>query len=445
MKQSWKCDCGFSVNVEARDFPLHCLCGRVVQAMPDNLPAAGKSRHHRPAPAGPGAELALLLAELGIAEKIGCRCKQIAAAMNQAGAAGCRARRDEFLAKLGENAKHYSWLEKLAAANAAWVQGLPLSLGGMFDEAIRRAEAKQTPCAADIAAALAPAWRHRFPTGALLLADHCLNPSVWKHQGRVYMAYRRGIGNARIALAELAGDTPAGLQQILWQRELALPLVGMADRGHEDPRLFTFQGVLHVAYTGCTRQRGETIASVCYARLGDDGSVQEAFQPQFPGRRPQEKNWSFFEHAGVLHAVYAISGQRTILRIDGDRATVAQAYPQTLEYAGGEPRGGASPVLHRGEWYAFFHGVIGTGAERIYTAGLHTFETQPPFRIMRRIRLPVMIPQHADRPSPKLPHCVYPAGAMLGSDWIVSLGYYDRWCELAAFPAADIETHLEAV
>lgn len=412
-----------------------CHCGQSSRG--DFASVTGTLNHARPIPRGPGTELTALFAEIDVREKTGCNCQAIAAEMDRVGIAGCRERRDYFLGRLRENEKLYTQWERAKVAPKALVMGI-VSLGGFFDEAIRRAEAKasggETRLAMIGPVALPPAWRHRFPTGDLLLADHCLNPSIIAHAGRTYMAYRRGWGQARIVLAELDG------RSILWQRELKLPLRGAADLAHEDPRLFVFRGELHVAYTGVTKVDRVTVASVCYSRLSESGDVLADFQPHYAGRASQEKNWSFFDAGDGLHAIYWHGGQRQILRIDGDKATLAHDYQQQLPFAGGEPRGGASPIYHDGEWYSFFHGVAGEGTDRIYSAGLYTFDPDPPFRIVRHIRQPLLLPNLSERPTPKVPHCVYPAGAVLhDGQWILSLGYYDHWCELAAFDAAAIE------
>lgn len=279
--------------------------------------------------------------------------------------------------------------------------------------------------------ALAPAWRRRFDGDELLPAHHQFNPSLLAYRGgRAWMAYRTDWGQARIVLAELDSAW-----RIVRQRTLAVPA------GSEDPRLFVFRGQLHVAYASCQNTGRALRTGMRYAQLGDDGEVLAILEPQYAAAQALEKNWSFFEAGNDLHAVYWLSGRRRILRIDGARALLAHDYRQDLPYAGGEPRGGASPILHDGQFYAFFHGVIGEGSDRVYSAGLYTFDAQPPFRIRRFIRQPLLLPDLAERPQiPRVSTCVYPAGAMLhAGQWIVSLGNYDHYCELAAFDAAEIE------
>ena len=84
-----------------------------------------------------------LFADLGITEREGCNCKGVAAEMDREGVAGCRRRRDYFLAQLDGNARLYSWWDKLKAGSLAVLSGAPLTLGGLFDEAVARAEQNQ--------------------------------------------------------------------------------------------------------------------------------------------------------------------------------------------------------------------------------------------------------------------------------------------------------------
>lgn len=431
---TWICPtCGLSAPMRAEEYPV--LCGRC-QTLTETPQQSGKpGRRAKWKPGGPGTELMAIFKKLGIKphDQRACQCAARATQMDAWGVAGCRQHRGTILAWLEEAYRSATWSETIWAGAKSLITRGPLSLAGLLEQAIGNAERKQLG-SLDGIAALAPLWRHRFPSGELLLADHCLNPSIHQHAGKTYLAYRRGWGGGRIVLAELDEKT------ILWQRELKLPLRGRADKAHEDPRLFTFNGSLHVSYTGCTKRERVTVASVCYARLSDSGDVLADYQPAFAHAQPQEKNWSFFEHAGNLYAVYAIAGHRRILRIDGEQAELAHDYQQELPFAGGEPRGGASPVLHNGQWYAFFHGVAGDGTDRIYTAGLYTFDAEPPFRIRRFIRQPLLLPNVSERPVPTVPHCIYPAGALRqGNEWIVSLGYYDHYCELAGFDAAALE------
>lgn len=95
---------------------------------------------------GPGAELAAILASLGITSEKGCGCAQKAAQMNALGIEGCIAHRDEIADWLREQLQRLGWAEKLqAAARAIWQRLIldPLDPApGLVAEAIRRAQAK---------------------------------------------------------------------------------------------------------------------------------------------------------------------------------------------------------------------------------------------------------------------------------------------------------------
>jgi hypothetical protein len=91
-------------------------------------------------PHGPGRELLDLFAELGIKPRKECGCKAYARQMNQWGVAGCRDRRGEIVAHLQSQADKFGLGEWAAAGWQAVVKGLPLTLAGLVDLAIDRAE-----------------------------------------------------------------------------------------------------------------------------------------------------------------------------------------------------------------------------------------------------------------------------------------------------------------
>lgn len=114
-------------------------CGAQVLSRYSN-PALRRRLCGKPAPpGGPGTELRLIFAELGIKPKAGCGCKAMAAELDRLGVAGCQAQRAEIVARLREKAGLWGLSEKAAAAFAAVWQGKPLSIEGLVDLAIRRA------------------------------------------------------------------------------------------------------------------------------------------------------------------------------------------------------------------------------------------------------------------------------------------------------------------
>ena len=87
-----------------------------------------------------GDALTALLREYGLAAKSSCSCKSWAGKMNEWGVVGCREHRAEIIAHLGEAYHAATWWDTFRAAGSAVYHSLPLTLGGMVDEAIRRTE-----------------------------------------------------------------------------------------------------------------------------------------------------------------------------------------------------------------------------------------------------------------------------------------------------------------
>jgi hypothetical protein len=87
----------------------------------------------------PGFRLAELIHALGMGPKNGCNCEAMIAAMNLWGVAGCREHRAEIIEHLAK-AYHTATLgQKARAAGNTLLHGGPWTIGGLVDEAIRRA------------------------------------------------------------------------------------------------------------------------------------------------------------------------------------------------------------------------------------------------------------------------------------------------------------------
>lgn len=94
-----------------------------------------------PAPpaVGPGTELTAML-KLIVDDESCSMCGLRAAQMNAWGVAGCREHRTEIIDWLMVAANERGWMVKIQAGVRARRHCLPLSIGGLVDEAIRRAE-----------------------------------------------------------------------------------------------------------------------------------------------------------------------------------------------------------------------------------------------------------------------------------------------------------------
>lgn len=279
----------------------------------------------------------------------------------------------------------------------------------------------------------------RFPSQAS--KDGAFNCSIHGDQKAGFaFAFRSGWTGSEIRLCRLAeSGRPIGAMMP------AFTFHERAPRGREDPRLFRFQGRWHFSFTGY--EKDKYFCSVLVAEIDQWPTVSRVWYPQYDQRHPEaEKNWGFFEHGDRLHAVYRIGpGEHRVLQFDG--SNVCEVYSLQWEpgWKWGEMRGGASPILHNGEWYSWFHGHRVSEGKITYTAGLYTFEDTPPFKPLRMIRGPVVIgglSHVGDQGWRKAIY--YPCGAAIKSGkWWVSAGEHDNRCTLASFDAAEIEKELK--
>jgi predicted GH43/DUF377 family glycosyl hydrolase len=226
-----------------------------------------------------------------------------------------------------------------------------------------------------------------------------------------------------------------------------------ANYGREDPTLFVFNGRLHISFVGVVGVRGKVRrTTMLYARLSDSlrFGVEAVFAPKAPGVPVArwQKNWSFFESGGELHAVYSIAPHK-VLRIDGNRAEWAAETPCPFEWKGGELRGGATPYRVGDEFYSFFHDSIRRPrAKQLYRVGLYTFDAAPPFAVRRWVPEPVLAADPATNRGPDANYAdvLFPRGAVRdGADWVLSCGAHDRRTEFRRLPAAGLESRLVGV
>ena len=271
-----------------------------------------------------------------------------------------------------------------------------------------------------------------------------LNNSIIRWQGKLLMAYRMECfpfwRNGRTGMCELTEefDPIPGTASVL-------PVPGRLAYGEsEDPRFVVLNGRLHLAYNNGCRQH--------LSCFNEDLSIGPTVQigATFPLAK-REKNWSFFSHDSHVYAVYSCSPHH-VVRIFTNVADPASKEPWPFEWPFGIPRGGASPVLHDGLWYHFFHSAVNrlTGATdekwlnpRRYFMGLYTFEDRPPFRPVECTRLPLLCgennppwpPTRNRWPSNHL--VVFPSGAYrndANDGWIVSAGINDCYSSVITIP-----------
>lgn len=258
------------------------------------------------------------------------------------------------------------------------------------------------------------------------------NCSLLIYQGRRLFAYRHRWTGSRVGLCELDENW-----QPIWN--CLVKITGSrAGTAQEDPRLFVFQGQLHVAYTTFARTLANGV-NVGYSALQEKApgvwEASEVFLPHYPQRKDWEKNWSFFESDGRLWCIHD-SLNHTILEIRGNEAEFAYSYSRTIPGNHGFIRGGPSPLLVGDRMLAFPH----FKRAKHYSMGFYTFNPHEPFEPRERCTYPVL---QAD---PKLNTSIhfnrniaFPCGsAVVGSQLVISYGAYDRDCRLAGYDLTEV-------
>ena len=165
----------------------------------------------------------------------------------------------------------------------------------------------------------------------------------------------------------------------------------------------------------------------------------------------QEKNWLWFFHQNLLHMVYS-TDPHIVCRFSPG-GVFEQEYkttaPKDLGWNYGIIRGGTPPVLapDGAEYISFFHSSLPDEKyHRRYYMGAYAFEAQPPFKVTRITREPLLAGSDQDVWSPRKPLVVFPCGSRLKEGkWLVTMGVNDLACAWIELPHADLEPLLSEV
>ncbi len=267
----------------------------------------------------------------------------------------------------------------------------------------------------------------RFSNEGDLPGPHRFNASIVRFRDRIVCAYRTGWAGSEIVAGWL--DLPT------FRMTDARLLLHLRHRragiGREDPRLFVHNDRLHVMYTAFNGD-----ATVLYALLHDDLSVDEVFEPRYDKRQKWEKNWVFFSAGGRLYCIYHSRPYHVVLEVDGERIVNEYTTPNAQPWSGGRIHGGCSPVFdtRTGRFVHFYHGFIETDMRR-YNVGFTAFEPKPPFRVLHQSPAPILFADDATRPADQYCSCVFPGGVVETHDsWVMAAGVHDRWAEFFTFP-----------
>jgi len=267
------------------------------------------------------------------------------------------------------------------------------------------------------------------------------NPSILKHQGKLWTTYRHHpkADEWRTVLAICAeGKT--------WEIEMPIDLQGMS---YEDARLFEFQGKLHISYT--VSKYGEQPPVPCvvgYGELdfqGDTCKIKRHMQPVY-GRNDfggTEKNFVFFDHKGTLHAIYQCGPDQIVLQLNGDQV-VKEYRTKSPVCTFGTPRGGTQPLPYKGMWLRFFHSQSVSSPDRtkwLYHMGALVMDSSPPFQIMSISKVPILTGNDQYFYGHKFwkKSVVFPGGAIQNDGgWDVACGRNDSECAIVKVAEQDL-------
>ena len=269
-----------------------------------------------------------------------------------------------------------------------------------------------------------------------------LNASILPTGDGWLMAYRQTWGYANVRLVRLDKEFNPVSDPV----QLPLDYPNATNIGKEDPRLFWHKGKPHVWYIGWNGNKSKlwNRANVLFARINEETlKVEDKFFPQIPGRNSWEKNHAYFDHEGELYTVYSTSPTHKVFRVECNKVLATYETPTQVNWRYGYIRGGASPVLHNGEYYHFFHGMIERGNEkrRLYTIGVACFEAKPPFKITRITHEPLQIAE--DNPGGDI-EVIFPGGAhFVDGRWVIMCGMHDEWSEVRFYSEKQVEDALK--
>lgn len=265
-----------------------------------------------------------------------------------------------------------------------------------------------------------------------------LNSSLMPFENGYLYAWRNDWGNACIWAVKLDRN----LQPIGNGKRLGLNH-RYAMSGREDPRLFMHKGKPHIWFTGWMGMRSTEWqkANILFARLNSQLNVEDIFFPDIPNRDSYEKNHAYFDFQDKTFCVYSIS-PHIVHQVYCNKVIKTYTTENSIKWRYGHLRGGASPVLHQGEYWHFFHGMSEVNGKRLYSIGVAVFEARPPFRIIKVTHEPldVAVPDSAGF------GCIFPCGAFHEDNhWVISCGVQDRWSELRYYSDQQIDAVLESL
>ncbi len=223
-----------------------------------------------------------------------------------------------------------------------------------------------------------------------------------------------------------------------------------------DPRLYRFDDRIFIYWNSGWHEPH----NCQFLQEVDPGSLRPRGCPRelrLAGRRPLEKNWTFFATAeGALRAVYSIAPHRILgFSLEGEGDVEFEEAWRTdwalEEYPAchGGLRGGTPPVYAEGRYWAFVHSVHDGADGYRYAPAAYTFADTAPFAPLARPARPLQLGpaegfvRRHPRLNPAVGEVIYPCGAAWDdARWIISYGINDEACALAIVPRGAVDATL---
>lgn len=261
------------------------------------------------------------------------------------------------------------------------------------------------------------------------LTEACFNPSIIKYGASIWMVYRAEAYPYIFPYSIGVRLNNRFEPQFTTNKRLDLRTRWNGGNA-EDLRLFESGPELWGAYNDGGR--------IWLARFDSELNVEMCVQTETDFRlQVIEKNWSFFAFEKELYCIYLCAAEHDVLRMEwvGRQPVMCRAYRErwTPKWSWGEIRGGASPVLHDGVFYHFFHSWCPDDKfNRHYHCGVYTFEAKPPFKPISVSSVPLFSAPYQGVPLCRTNAVVFPGGAVkVDGGWVISYGLHDWDCALA--------------
>lgn len=161
--------------------------------------------------------------------------------------------------------------------------------------------------------------------------------------------------------------------------------------------------------------------------------------------KPVEKNWAPFLHNDEVYFEYSINPHKIIKwnqesNIIEHQLSHERGIRRSIEWERkwGILRGGTPAQLVGNEYLSFFHSSFRELGVNWYVMGAYTFEAEPPFRITKISKAPIIFKGIYDTPpshtAPKNLRSLFPAGFVIDGDEIhVSCGENDCATKIISF------------